>query len=516
MQTFERRSDPKYQEHLAACLELEGPRGLVATAEPLEESMREQWPNFEKSIGLDFLGFTATTLLDPGGMITSYCHFDKLERLTKDIPTLNEQGIAVRIRILLIYPYSAAGQIRIQAEHSARRSSIERPDFKRGAEFIEQLTDETFIGSSLFSTLQRSLKVAYELLPLRGHSFLSPPNRLSLRFSIFNPIICGLRLNTRFFFDVYSYAKHKARQGICSGDTQPVIEVQRENGLPYQSFCDHFRYLWEHDGTLDAEDVVEISGDDPRIKSPQEVSFTNKTRRLIEQSGESPTELETDQIMRKAQRILEKHCPPVRSSSALDLAFLGCAWRASGDAPPAPNNDGRELYDLWRKNFVDGDSPTISKIEIKLVSGVAGGNLGGTLYDALHEATIGLIVLSAEHSVSQNDQAYNCTPNVYHELGFLMAHVPKERTFVFIERRVKVPTNLVGLIWIPYDAGKICLGFLPLLEGLRNAGILRVKDAAKIAEAHCEQMAKHLETKTLTPEDLDWAKKFQRNHFISS
>jgi hypothetical protein len=515
MEAFFRRSDPKYQEHLADCMTLDGPKGLIATAEPLDESVKKQWPTFNKSISVDFLGFTATTLLDPGGMITKNCHFDKLEHLIANIGELNEQGVAVRIRLLLIYPYSAAGQIRIQAEHSAKRTSIERPDFKRGISFIEQLTDETFFGSSLFSTLQRSLKIIYDefSFPAEDDPRFSSPNKFALRFSSFNPIICGLRVNSRFFFDVYSYAKHKSRQQVCSGDTQPVIEVDKQSGLPYESFCDHFRYIWRHDATLDAEDAVDISSDDPRLRAPEEIDFRHKTRRIVDQAGLKVSELEAEQIARKARRVLIRHCPPIRSSSAVDVAFLGCAWRASGNAPAAPNKDADELGELWRRNFVAGELLTVPRIDIKLVEGVAGRDMSGTLYEALREATIGIIVLSAEHSIS-NDNHYDCTPNVYHELGFLMAQVPKERTFVFKERRVRVPTNVASLIWIEYEEGKICLSFLRLIEGLRNAGVLGVEDAARVAEAHCAHLVKHLESRILTVDEFDWAKTFLRGHFM--
>lgn len=511
MRTFRRRSDPRYQKHLWQCLDLDGPNGLIATAEEFDEPIAQGSQEFSRGIGIDFVGCTATTLFDAGRMIAKHCHFDQVQSLVSAVGKLNKEGISVRFRILILYPYSAAGQLRIQAENSTRRSSINESDFDRGDDFIEQLTNETFFASSLFSTSQMTLKVIYDWRRSLGddHSLNSPPNRFALRFSIMNPIVCGLRVNQRFFFDVYSYSKLDRNQTICSGDTQPVIEVTREDGMPYDSFCDHFRYLWNFDATLDAEDAVDLTGDSPRLKSPEEINFRRKVERLADQVGESRTRLERRHFRRKASRILEKHCPPVLPRSSAEVAFLGCAWHTERKVLAAPNIAAAELRDIWARYFL-GDLQTIPRIEIRHIAAAAGKELGELLYPALREATIGIIVLSAEVPVADSGE-YLCSPNVYHELGYLMAHLSKERTFVFRDTRVRVPSNIGNLICVDFEEKKIALGFLKLIEGLREATVLGEEDAKQIAEQH----VKALERMEFEEEDMKWAEDFVKTRFPS-
>lgn len=516
MKTFQRRSDPTYQDHLAARLSLDGDLGLRATAETLEKPRVIADQEFTKAINIEFFGCTATTFFDPGQVVAKgRSHLNRLQELGRQLRQLNSEGILVSIRVLLLYPYANAGQIRIQAENSSWRATINQPERDPQRLFIEQVTDHSFASSSLFATSCNSLKVIYEWTrPFPpGQALFQPPNTFQLRFSIFNPIVCGLRLNSCFFYDVYSYAKKHKNSKICSGDTQPVIQLTPDDGLPYSSFCDHFHYLWSFDATLDSEDVVDLSSDNPAIRMPQAIDYRAKVRRLSEKT-DRPTldRLKQRDYRLKAARILRAHCPPVRPTSSEEVAFLACAWRKRGGSEGAPNPDAVELKELWQEYFVAGDIRTVPRIEITLIEGPPGPDLKGMLYRALNGATIGLVVLSPEIAEDGESGRKVCTPNVYHELGYLMASIEQERTFIFLEKEVDAPANIGSKLYVEYVETKISLGFLRLLEGLRDAELLGMQDAEDVALRHLEYLRKGLEAGRLTDLDLRWARQFFDSH----
>ena len=486
MKTYKQRSHSRYQRHLRACLAVDGEYGLETTAQPLPNPLEVAGKQYTKVIDLDFMGCTATTLFDVKPKIAPKCHFDRLVDLASATEALNQKGVWVRVRILLLYPYSAAGQIRIQAENSRRRATMDTPSKDRDFKFIEQLSDEDFKLSSLFRTSRKTLRVIYDWKEALGesHPFLTEPNRFDLRFSIFNPIVCGLRLNGRFFFDVYSYAKRDLEEQICSGNTQPVIEVTGEDDLAYRSFCDHFRYLWNYDGTLDADDVVDLSRDFPRLFQPRNVTFREKVKRLSQQKGIKLSRAEERKYRVKASRVVAKHCPIVEPSSSREEAFVACAFRSRPDGSRRPNQDTLKLCELWKKYFVSGEVPDLPLIEINLLEGTVGQSLPELLYTQLRHSTLGIVVLSSEEKLLSDSEIAHCAPNVYHELGFLMATVPEDRTFVFREHKVSAPSNIGKLVQIDYEEGKLSVHFLELIRGVVVADVIGWPEAQAIGVSH--------------------------------
>lgn len=153
MQVFANRLDPSYLESLSTSLSLDGPKGLVETALPITP-FRDHQSEIHHAISIDYLGITASTLLDRGGLITKYCFFDRLSQVAHEVNRLNSNGYLFKLRLLLLYPYCAAALIRIQAETSVRRTSIKEPKYTRtgarGDLFLEELTAETVHRSSLY------------------------------------------------------------------------------------------------------------------------------------------------------------------------------------------------------------------------------------------------------------------------------------------------------------------------------------------------------------------------------
>src|SRR5207253_3035019 len=116
---------------------------------------------------------------------------------------LNAQGIIVRLRVLLVYPYSMTGQERIEAEMNCMRSSVTEPKFRKRAQQMEQLCVESFHRSSLVTTLHRVIRVIHDWRARLGprHPLVTYPNRFDVRFICLDPKVCGLRVNGLFFND---------------------------------------------------------------------------------------------------------------------------------------------------------------------------------------------------------------------------------------------------------------------------------------------------------------------------
>src|SRR5947207_3091899 len=121
------RLDPTLIAHLGSLLEIDGVKGLLATATHLNDPFTSNGQLYDKAICVDFLGLTATALFGRGLGITPYCFFEQLDNLAAQAATLNKHGIIIKVRILLLYPYSSSGQARIQAEMNTVRASTKEP-----------------------------------------------------------------------------------------------------------------------------------------------------------------------------------------------------------------------------------------------------------------------------------------------------------------------------------------------------------------------------------------------------
>lgn len=347
---------------------------------------------------------------------------------------------------------------------------------------------DTFLSSSLVRTARSTVLSIHgwrEELG-SGHPLLSHPNRIDLRFSSIGPSACGMRINHRFFYDVYTLAKRKAESSRCLGDVSPVVELT-ERGTAYLAFCDHFRYMWEHDATIDASDAIGCVDGRVGFKSPYEITCHAKAERVC--AGKAAANVEVLQRFENlSRRILARHCPPLRPAPATEVAFLACSWRRKGDRP-TPNENAVRLHDLIGEYFgPHGTSDGHARLGVRLVAGMPGEGLTQMIYGALDDSTIGIVVLSPDIAIPDNPGKFLCRPNVYHELGYLMARLEKNRTFLFLENSVEPPSNVSDLVRIQYKDGVIELAIFDLLLGLLNVGVLAVAQVKTIAASHLESL----------------------------
>jgi Predicted nucleotide-binding protein containing TIR-like domain len=520
---YNNRSHPDLITQLQSLLTIDGVNGLLNTATRLNAPFTSDGQLYDKAICIDFHGLAATALFGRGLGITSYCFFEQLDTLAEHAAALNKQGVIIKIRVLFLYPYSSSGQARIQAEMNTRRASIKEPHFHRGESmdkiFMEQITEDSFKGSSLVTTLHRVITVIEEWRDKLGpdHPFLAYPNRLDARFSCLHPAGWGLRINEHFFFDIYPMAKMDRFEFRCQNAELPLIEITAsDDSKAYKVYCDHFRYLWDHDATIDYRDAIQTDEQTQslRLLPPQKVTFENTAKRVLyfQQRADNPESLYNYKKM--ARTILERFCPPFLPWRAKEIVFIACSWR--GD-PSHPISEADALKKFLMRDFKAENPPTpfgSPQIDISMIFTSPGNELYKTINTALNEATIGVAFLSPEVPFGQQNgrETYIARPNVYCELGHLLGRLPSERIILFIESSVQPPSNLVNLVHSRYETGKIQVKYLELLVTFFDINLFPSRTSfEEIVKRHMQQLQKDLQKGNINHEDYQWARDYLIN-----
>jgi hypothetical protein len=86
----------------------------------------------------------------------------------------------------------------------------------------------------------------------------------------------------------------------------------------------------------------------------------------------------------------------------------------------------------------------------------------------LQNATMAVIVLTAEDIGGDEGQRVRARQNVIHELGLCQGRFGVTRTLPLVERGVEIPSNILGLEHIPFDAGRIREAFGHVLAAIRR------------------------------------------------
>jgi hypothetical protein len=86
-----------------------------------------------------------------------------------------------------------------------------------------------------------------------------------------------------------------------------------------------------------------------------------------------------------------------------------------------------------------------------------------------------------------------------------MARLSKERTFVFRENSVTVPSNIGDLVRIDFDEGKISLKYLELLVALYAIQAITKEKLKEVAERALESIRDLVAENRLSASDFKWA-----------
>ncbi len=478
---------------------------LKRTAINIKEPFEVEGQEFSRVIRIDYLGISATTLFDVGKNYAKHNVYNQILELLRSVKKLNEEGIFIRFRILLDYPYSISAYSRIQAEVSVNRSSIDEPEFLRDFKLVEQIDERMFNSSSFVTAQMQTLDRIQELIDGRENdSYLnsSLPNRIMVRFTPIAPSICCLIINDVVFYDAYLLAKKNRFERVCTPLFSPIIQINREDGEFYLAFEDNFRYLWELDVTMDYEDATYYQKGKPhtmsKIKKPSEVFFEEKARNILKYNPKLTIE-EAHQWKSCAHRVLDRFCANLLPTPGSDSLFLACSWTKGASGQSRPNKNAIELSNMLQDDFSLGRDSKIPLMSVHIMEAVTTDFLSRQLYSTLNAATIGLILLTKD--IQTNDGMWLSKPNVYHELGYLLHKFGIERLIIIAEDKKLITANIHDIPYKIFERNKISLLYPEIVQWLKSVCRLNKKIIREIFEGHEKRLQKLVMNETITPEE---------------
>lgn len=476
IRVFESRKSDDYRKILSEVLALQSSSSatysnLISTSYHIDTETsyklfgEQQNGKISRVVNIDYIGMAATVLLDKNGIYTRNTHYDRLRDLIAALAQLNKDGIALRMRILLQYPYSLAGQNRILADSWERRSFMGDgfENLRDETQLAPPLKDQDIESSVLLRTQQYCLR---NLLDLLSNVDSQGPNRITIRFASISSLICGLRLNHLFFFDPYHYGRRR-NEDTCDALATPVVMIDGSEKCPaYDVFCNHFRYIWECDSTFDYDDVAYCEKDKRPvfIRKPEKLLTASKVERL----KRLPTaNIDWDLRSRQMLQVVNSICPIVSPVDEPEVGFLAAAWEQKPDGSHGPCEPASILEDLFKRGF-----EKLNRIRVAVLRSELGSSLSRSLFELMNASTFSIIVLTKEI------ENKFCKPNVYIELGYLLNKNKGRRTFIVSEREMEFVTDIQDITYLtfskssPQSPDEMKRVYKELLTAMWRAGII--------------------------------------------
>ena len=505
MRIFKSRTIKEYNSYIKKLLSLEtAQKNALKISKPKIIEDKE----YKYCIRIDFLGQVASTLFDVGGLRVKYNVFDELRKLADRTTELNSKGYFIKIRLLLEYPYSVSSYSRIQSESSSERSSVKEPIYNRGFKIVEQVDQSIFGSSSFISTQSNILSIiqsfADELQEKHNWNERDSPNSIRVRFTPISPGMCCLFINNKLFFDVYLYAK-ETRYHTTSILCSPVVEISFKEKYTFKAYEDHFRYLWDLDVTLDCQDATKYAKNRPRSLSkiipPQQIDYESKAKKILENDSKLTTS-EAIKWKNSARRILNRYTADLSPNPASESIFVTCSWTKGEDGTSAPNKYAEYLAATLQKDFTTSmNTPLIS---VRIMQAVPAEFLSAQLYINLEDSTLAIILLTKD--IQSTDGNYYSKPNVYHELGYLMKHLGRDKITILSEKGVIIPSNIQDIPRFEFETDKIELIYLDLIKQLENITYFDKYILESVSHSHTNRLFKCFKKGTIAKKEFEYAK----------
>ena len=381
----------------------------------------------------------------------------------------------------------------MQAELSRNRSSINHPSYPRDFSLVESVDEDLFKQSTYVRSQELMLEQLQEWVDTYGwpmHGMTEPsnsPNRVYVRFVPVSPNLCMLFVNDCLFTDAYLLAKqNREAQRLLS--LAPLVQICGvENPRTFAAFDDHFRYLWDLDTSIYHDDATYYQPGKPgtlkRIKPPAKITFENKAAHL---KTKAPTFSEEDvrKWRFKVSRLLNRHSTLPAPAPNVESLFITCSWEEGADGIAVPNGDAQELYNMLEIDL--GRKRADPAISVQIMEGVKGEFFTKQLYASLEDCTLGLILMTGD--ISGSDGKLYCKPNVYHENGFLMRHLPVGRVMLACETGIVIPSNIQDVMRTGFSRKKLILQYREILKWLGQVSLLDRNLMIQVLELHLTRL----------------------------
>jgi hypothetical protein len=517
MRVFEHRRDEEYLQVLRERLTIDGPNGLLAKAVKIANPIQHEDKIYTRCCRIDFAGVAATNLFDAGHNIVPTSVADCIEELFAKYESLNNKGVFIKLRFLLVYPYCTYAIARMQAELSRNRSSMRHPQYNRDFHLVESVDEDMFKQSSFVRAQTLMLEQLqewvdrYEWSPLVKKESGESINRAFIRFASVSPNTCVLFVNDTIFTDAYLLAK-ELRETKRLAHLAPLVQIDKSaSPKTFDAFDDHFRYIWDLDQTIYADDATYYQTGKPNtlklVKPPEKITYENKAA-YIKIKAPSFSDVDIQKWRFKVSRVLNRHCTLPAATPSSESLFITCSWEKGKDGRSIPNLYAQELLTVLEIDF--GRVRPDPVLSIHIMEGVAGEFLTRQLYARLEESTLGLILMTGD--IQGNDGKLYCRPNVYHELGFLMKHIGTDRVIIVREEGIVIPSNIQDVIRVEFSKDKIILCYTEILQWLaRTCSFSRSTILEALQKHHTRLQASIVEGGIDQAEGQETARKVERD-----
>jgi hypothetical protein len=498
LKIFMDRYDDEYRKTLANLLDI---RNLSESAIPngkkdeIKDGIRSK---YDKYISIHFCGLSALSLI--GGVEAYHQRTSKSAKAFLDlisnkggcIKELNDRGIYVDIKFLFAYPYSDFMYDLILAETERQEGfSIncikDRVPYDTVLNIPKKLSYATLTESKTYQNLVSSLRRLQEYGNKSKDLFNldSTPNKIVIKFTPLNILLCYLKINNNIFLDPYIYTKEFHDKELLAL-TSPVSAIEipyfpiKTNKLSkhdeqiFQHFCSavsHFKYLWKHPTTIYCNDATDYSRDVKDtlhlIKEPHLVSFFSKAKRLKKLTLHEIYQSELDLWKQYCKKELIRYCSKfvrhsfheidVKSKRHIKVKhipiFIVGSWR-QGDT----SNYMDSINDFIKYEFGIGKNKGLGLDPI-IVDADDGEDIVRLIYDNLNLSQLGIVIQTGDLS-TENEKSKHSKPNVYYEKGYLMGRLgrkpdrfnrEKSLVMVFKEYTAHMESDNSTLSYTPFE-----------------------------------------------------------------
>lgn len=243
-----------------------------------------------------------------------------------------------------------------------------------------------------------------------------------------------------------------------------------DDNLEMSAFKDHFRYLWDLDTTMHYKDATKYTPKTTnslaKIKSPSEIINDYRANKILSYSIEDFSQEDANRWANISRKNVLKFCADLTPTNFDEVMFVTCSWIRDEDNEPKPNLVVEELVTKMLSEDFYYKKRRI--IDFKILRAATTDYLDEQLYSGLDSATLGLVVLTKD--IKADDGKFYCRPNVYHELGYLMNRLGKNKIIILKEDGASLPSNVQNIPYIPFKRENLVLRYLQIIEGIRSIG----------------------------------------------
>lgn len=462
MITYQNRRDRRYLDTLKSMLSIDA---LMANAVELPTGYRHiEDRTYEKRCDIAFIGFSANTLFDRTNryLPSDGVMVDEMEEIFKRHEDFTSANIWLRIRCLLLYPYSTHALSIINAESNVRRCAMMGECVHPSVQRKMHVSEDQFYASSLYNGQKNTLNLIQEWMEKynwenrRGNS-------MSVRFTPVSPNLCGLIVNDKAFCDSYILAKERRghKRLVFSS---PLVEIdRREDDLAFRSLENHLNYLWQLNITLDCGDATQYEPGKQdslgSINRPHSITFFDKAARLVKRGYITEKQSHNWRLMTKKQ--FDRYIALPTEDNPHEKIFISCSWKADRHGNMEPNEIASNI-EKWLKEDITESIPNLLPV---IMRGDVGDDLSQTLYNLLDTSMLGIVLLTDDVQIKDEHGAVverSSRTNVYHELGYLMGRLGEKgsyfqeqnKVFIALENGVKIATNVGVKFHAPIESGE--------------------------------------------------------------